>query len=194
MGKPIYINHPLEKKLNAPASDILEAVSNGFRSIMNVKGQLAELYLYHKLQDLEKAGIISNLRWIDKDDEPDFSFKYKGRTMSIECKNVRNEVYKRDHGDQYKKGWYKAETQKTRSGIDPSTGEQTRAYRVDRFDILAVCLFNQTEKWQYLFCPSRELLRHPKLPDRLATFQPVPPTQQGKWTENLEDALDRAAA
>lgn len=187
----IRINHPLEKQLNAPASDILDAISQGFRSVMNVKGQLAELYLYRKLLDLEKQAVIANLNWIDRDNEPDFSFEYKGRTITIECKNVRNEVYLRDRKGYWKKGWYKVETQKTRSGTDPSTGERTRPYRVDRFDILGVCLFNQSGQWEYLFCPSKDLLRHPSLPGCLATFQPVPPRPEGKWTEDLRAALDR---
>lgn len=186
----IYIRHPLETELKAPASDILEAISRGFRSVMNVKGQIAELYLYRKLQELEKQGIIANLDWRDVDDEPDFFLEYQGRRISIECKNVRNERYKSG----IYKGWFKAETQKTRSGTDPKTGKPTRAYSVDRFDILAVCLFNQTMEWRYLFCPSRDLRRHDELPDRLATFQPVPPTPQGNWTDDLRAALDRAIA
>ena len=194
MGNPMRIGHPLEDRLKAPASDILEAIHRAFRSVMNVKGQLAELYLYRKLQELEERGIISNLDWLDEDDKPDFFLEYKGKRLSIECKNVRDEIYKSDRKDQYKKGWYKVETQKTRSGRDPVTGEQTRAYRVNRFHILAACLFNQTGEWQYLFCASRDLLRHPKLPDRLATFQPVPPTPQESWTDDLQAVLDKAIA
>lgn len=155
---------------------------------MNVKGQLAELYLYHRLRELKLERIISDLDWRDVDDEPDYFLNYRGKILTIECKNVRNEIYRKgDHA-----GWYKAETQKTRSGRDPQTGEQTRAYRIDRFDILAACLFNQTNEWKYVFAISKDLQRHKNMSDRLATFQPVPPTPQGIWTDDLRKALDRA--
>jgi len=37
------MTHQLEKDFNAPAKDILDAISYGFRAQVDVKGKLAEL-------------------------------------------------------------------------------------------------------------------------------------------------------
>jgi len=95
------------------------------------KGKLAELYLNRALDGLQRQGSISGLIWSDKDGEPDFFLEYRGRCLSIQCKNVRS-------GEQYRtgnrKGQFKVELQKTRGGTDPKTGERTRYYQPDEFD------------------------------------------------------------
>ena len=191
MNNPMRINHPLEDSLNAPASDILEAVYHGFRAQVDVKGKLAELYLNRRLADLKESGTISNFDWNDKDDKPDFVIHYKGRSIRIECKNVRSgeksTLKKGKH-----KGWYKVEIQKTRGGKDPKTGIQTRGYSVDRFDILAACLFNQTGKWEYLFSVTKNLALRTDNPTLLQVFQAVPRMPQAKWTEDFLEVLKLA--
>jgi hypothetical protein len=186
VNKPRYIEHPLEDLLQAPASDILEAVHHGFRAQVDVKGKLAELYLARQLEMLQNQGKISGFTWNDKDDEPDFVVRYQGKALRFECKNVRSgkdQVYEQGEHE----GWYRVEIQKTRGGTDPRTGKQTRGYRFDRFEILAACLFNQTNKWDYLFTTSRNLARRHDNPDLLAVFQPVPPTPISGWTRDLRE-------
>ena len=182
------VGHPLEEQMNAPAWDILDAVANGFRAQIDVKGKLAELYVYKRLLMLAKRHRIANLTWLDSDGQPDFTLMYKERSFRIECKNVRGKdaLYKR--GDY--KGFPQVELQKTRTGIDPKTGSNTRGYNVSHFDVLAACLFNQTGRWEFLFIPSSALDRREDNQALLKIFQPVPKTPQGAWQEDIIPVLD----
>jgi len=181
------IAHPLEKELNASARDILDAIQSGFRARVDVKGKLAELHLYRSLRELETRGLISELQWSDKDGDPDFFLKWRNRRLSIQCKNVRS-------GDTYRtgarSGQFKVELQKTRGGLDPNTGEKTRYYRPDEFDIVAVCLFNQTGSWEFLYAAARELARHRKHRGRLEVFHPVPRHAAAPWQRDIRRVLD----
>jgi len=182
------IGHPLEEHLQASAWDILDAIANGFRAQIDVKGKLAELYLHRRLVALAQRAIISDLHWLDKDGEPDFTFIYKGRQFRIECKNVRGKT------SLYRRGAYagypQVELQKTRTGMDAKTGKNTRGYSPTHFDVLAACLFNQTGQWEFLFIPSSALQRRPGNPDLLEVFQPVPRTPQAPWTADILQALE----
>jgi transcriptional regulator with XRE-family HTH domain len=173
--------HPLELKLNASASDILSAIQRGFRAIIDTKGKLAEYFLYRELEGLQKQHIISDLVWSDADGKPDFSFKSHGKSLRLECKNIRSPDEKR------KNDGFRAELQKTRNSKD---GTPTRAYRVDQFDILSVCLFNRTRNWSYLHISVHNLARRKNSPDLLEIMQTVP---QGEpychWRHSLVDAL-----
>jgi len=172
--------HELEKVLNAPAKDIMEAILYGFRAQVDVKGKLAELYLFRHLKKLEKSGKISSLEWIDVDGRPDFSLVYKSKTYEIECKNVRNETYKRPTPA------YKVEIQKTRNSKD---GTNTRSYRVDYFDILAVCTFNQTGEWEFYFIKSSDLDTVENDHSLLKIMQRVPLKAEGPWKKDILDVL-----
>lgn len=182
------IGHPLEEQLKAPAWDILDAIANGFRAQIDVKGKLAELYVYRQLFELAGREVIFNLQWIDIDGEPDFLLTYKGRRFRVECKNVRG----RDAV--YRKGEYtgfpKVELQKTRTGIDPKTGKKTRGYNAAHFDVLAACLFNQTGQWEFLFIASSALNRRQDDPDLLEIFQPVPKTPREAWNSDIIPVLE----
>src|SRR5436309_1026714 len=134
--------HPLEQELNADAVDILSAIQKGFRAIIDVKGKLAEYFLEKELASLKRQGIISAYTWADKDGEPDFVVECQGRQLKIECKNIRSKEKFKNPAS------YKVELQKTRNSKD---GTNTRGYKRAEFDILAVCLFNHTKQWQYLF-------------------------------------------
>jgi len=142
------------------------------------------LHLYRLLQKYEKEGSISDVVWSDKDGEPDFFFIHAGHRLSVQCKNIRS-------GEQYKtgdkRGLFKVELQKTRGGIDARTGERTRCYRPDEFDVVAVCLFNQIGAWVFLFVLAKNLSRHRNQPDRLEVMHPVPPHASGSWKDNLSD-------
>ena len=58
------MQHDLEKLFNAPSEDIMDAIMNGFRAQVDVKGKLAELYLYKYLTKLEEKKIITDLVYI----------------------------------------------------------------------------------------------------------------------------------
>lgn len=177
--------HPVEQLLNAPAEDILSAIQHGFRAIVDVKGKLAEYYLYKKLTQLAEDRMLDSMRWQDKDGQPDFVVSAAGRELRVECKNVRSKQVSRDPLA------YKVELQKTRNSKD---GTPTRGYRGDEFDVLAVCLFNQTREWRYLYAAAPLLQRRPDMPGFLAVMQRVPPKPEGIWRPTIQDAIADAVA
>jgi hypothetical protein len=177
----IALAHELEDLLNAPASDIMEAILKGFRAQVDVKGKLAELYLYRYLEGLENQGTIQSLEWRDKDGHPDFAFESKGKSYQMECKNLRNEVYKKPEFS------YKVEIQRTRNSKD---GSNTRSYRADYFDILAVCTFNQTDKWDFMFIRADDLEIVKDNPELLKIMQRVPTKITNPWKKDLIDVLN----
>lgn len=174
--------HPVCAKLNASMSDILDAIGRGFRAQIDVKGKLAELYMSRRLEALKKKGAIADVVWRDADGEPDFLVTYRGKSITVECKNVRNEVYVRPAS-------FKVELQRTRNSLD---GTPTRGYRADEFDVLGVSLFNQTARWEYLYIATRHLERRQALPDLLVVMQRVPMTPSGKWATDPLRAFDDA--
>jgi hypothetical protein len=66
------IEHPLELKFNASAWDILSAIEQGFRAQVDVKGKLAEWFLYKQLMELKSRSVIEDVIWYDKDGRPNF--------------------------------------------------------------------------------------------------------------------------
>jgi hypothetical protein len=174
--------HPLEEKLNAPAEDIMDAVLNGFRAIVDVKGKLAELYMYRSLENLRRAGVVEAVKWHDQDGQADFEIVYRGHTYRLECKNIRSPKRPTD--------LTRVEMQKTRNARD---GTNTRGYRFGDFDLIGVCLFNRTGRWNFLYTTCQEM--EPRENDRscLKVMQAVPESPDARWTEDLKDALDKAA-
>jgi len=85
---------------------------------------------------------------------------------------------------------YVVEVQKTRGGVDLQTNEQTRPYRFDDFDILAVNMHPSTGDWnRFLFTPSRWLLPRSENAALISIFQPVPRTASDVWTDQLEECV-----
>ncbi len=177
------MRHPLEKKFNASASEILSAIERGFRAQVDVKGKLAEYFLHREIERLKSTGIVQHCDWQDKDGEPDFLVDYRNYTLRVECKNVRSGQLFRNPPA------YKVEIQKTRNAIG---GGPTRGYRVDEFDVLAACLFNHTGKWSYLYAATRFLRRREAEPKFLMIFQPVPQVVTHPWHDSLVGAMDEA--
>jgi len=186
-GQRNSIGHPLERSLNASARDVLDAINSGLRAQVDVKGKLAELYLFRALEALQKQGIISELRWSDADGEPDFFLYHKGRRLTVQCKNVRSGGQR---GKGTETGSFRVELQKTRGGIDSRTGEKTRLYRPDEFDVVAACLFNQKGVWEYVYAAAKDLARHRKQPDRLEVMHPICQPTAPPWHDNLLEVFE----
>ncbi len=181
-------SHPLEKRLNAPVTDILEAIEHGFRAQVDVRGKLAELYLHRHLERLRTEGRIVSLQWHDADGQPDFEIVMpEGRNLRVECKNLRSdENFRPERG-------CKVEIQKTRGGRDRQ-GRKTRGYLADHFDVLAVCTFNQTGEWKFRFIAARQLARREDDPQVLKVMQPVPLTGESRyWRDDFLAAVNDAA-
>jgi len=173
--------HPLETELNASAWDIMSAIRRGFRAMVDVKGKLAEYFVEQELAKLQRAGILSAYSWFDVDGKPDFELVYADRTLRMECKNLRSgEGFKRPEP-----AW-RVEIQRTRNSKD---GTPTRAYRCSEFEILAVCLFNQTKRWEFRYASTAKLARRPQSPDLLAIMQRVPQAVEEPWSLSLEHVL-----
>jgi hypothetical protein len=174
-------SHPLEEQLNADAADILSAIQNGFRAIIDVKGKLAEYFLERELARLRQHGIISDYHWSDKDGEPDFWIDHKGSRLKMECKNIRSkELFRLPPS-------YKVELQKTRNSKD---GTNTRGYKRNEFDILAACIFNHTKRWEYLFICTSKLAIRPTDGAFLKIMQPVPFSAASPWHSTLEAVIN----
>jgi len=161
-------SHPLERKFNAPAKDILEAIERGFRAQVDVKGKLAELYLYRHFERLRADGQIISIQWHDADGLPDFELLMQDRQkLRVECKNLRSgKNFSAQRG-------CKVEIQKTRGGLDKA-GRKTRGYLADYFDLLAACTFNLTGEWRFRFIAARRLARRDEDPKVLKVMQSVP--------------------
>ncbi|MBI3996702.1 MAG: hypothetical protein HY352_03495, partial [Candidatus Omnitrophica bacterium] len=119
----------------------------------------------------------------DRDGIPDFSIKFKGVELKMECKNIRSKELFRNPPA------YKVELQKTRNSKD---GSNTRGYRVAEFQILAACLFNHTKQWEYLFICTKNLKRRATAAEYLEIMQPVPLKPTPPWRTELVGALTEA--
>jgi transcriptional regulator with XRE-family HTH domain len=173
--------HPLETKLNATSDDILSAVHRGFRATIDVKGKLAEYFLFRELESLDREGRITDLVWFDTDGKPDFTFAFKSKLLRLECKNVRSPIASRKNDS------FRVELQKTRNSKD---GTPTRAYRIDQFDILSVCLFNRAGTWNYLHISSLRLARRKDAPELLEIMHEIPQVApMGHWKQNIFEVL-----
>lgn len=187
--------HKIEEIFRAPAADIMDAILHGFRAQVDVKGKLAELYLSRQLEDLQKRGDIDHYEWFDKDGVPDFHVFVGENRLVIECKNVRSPAVNRAGTSIFAR----VELQKTRNGVDVK-GQKTRGYPVEHFDILAVCLFNHTSRWEYVFIACQHLEQRPDSANFLKVFQAVPLSEeevkrlQKPWSYDLGSVVKQEIA
>jgi len=182
--------HPLEARWNTTAEDILEAISRGSDlTHRGIRGMLAEAsFASNVIEKLES--------WKDFTPPGDHTFDFlladSVGSVRIRVKNQRLEGGKPlVRRQKYFKPVYIVETQKTRSGQD-SSGEKTRPYRFGEFDILAVCLYPSTGRWDtFLYTVANWLLPHERNNAWIATFQPIPmpPEPNDVWTDDLEAAI-----
>jgi transcriptional regulator with XRE-family HTH domain len=164
--------------------DIIEAVAHGFRAQVDVKGKLAELFLHRQLVQLEAAGEIHDVQWLDEDGRPDFIVTYRGKPLVVECKNVRSPSGQRKSHEPIR-----VELQKTRN---PRDGSPTRGYALDHFEVLSACLFNRTGRWEYLHIAGRNLEARDGDSSLLKVMQVVPESPQGHWHGSVIEALEEA--
>lgn len=93
-------------------------------------------------------------------------------------------------------GAYVVETQRTRSGT--RGGAKTRPYRLDEFDVLAVCMQPLSGSWEdFVYCAVRDLVTRPAQPDLLEVLQPIRLPENGNqdatpWTREFRHVADRA--
>ncbi|MPY93112.1 MAG: hypothetical protein GEV08_08605 [Acidimicrobiia bacterium] len=166
--------HDLEALFDLDARAILDIVEANFRLGVAVRGGVAEHHLAAVLRD---DPAVSALRPIDVDGQPDFEVSLVGgRTLLVECKTASQK--------RYKGGDFKVEAQKTR---DSAAG---RKYTYDQFDVLAVCLFSATGRWEFRFRWAAELSPWSLDPGRLAPIQRIDPS----WPASLGDLVGEVEA
>lgn len=167
--------HDLEKLFGLSAHEVLDIISGRFRLLVATKGGVAEHHLEKALNADTK---VVSVEGIDEDGRPDFEVVLRPsrsvrETLLIECKNVGPEVYK--NGDP------KVEVQKTRSQKHDPAG---RLYKFDQFDLVAVCMFAITGRWEFKYCRADRLTPHKEHTDRIAATQRV----DDRWESDLLSA------
>jgi hypothetical protein len=163
--------HALEREFELSAGEILTLVSERCRLKVAVKGGVAERHLERYLKAVPA---VAEADAIDEDGEPDFSVRFRsGRRITIECKNVSPKTYA--------DGIPKVEVQKTRASQGDPAG---RLYRPSQFDVVAACMFAVTDRWEFRFCPSRDLTLSQEHPGRVAPLQRV----DERWSLQLAES------
>lgn len=186
--------HPLEQKLNAKAEIILEAIDRASAlTLRGIRGIIAEAAFKYNVIDKLPSG------WVDLSNAGNESYDYliqdkKGK-ICIQVKMQRLKNHKpmmACEGYRYlSPNKYVVETQKTRGGKHPKTGEDTRPYRFGEFDILAVSLQPSTNDWsKFIFTVANWLLPNPDNKKQLLKFQPVSAEESDDWTLSLNKAVE----
>ena len=188
--------HPLEKEFGAPAEVILEAISRSSDlTKRGVRGIIAEVTF--------KKGILDQLgTWqevpAEEDTAYDFLLSQGERRVSIQVKMQRKRKQRpmkaNDALRALSSEYFVVETQRTRGGRDPQTGEDTRPYRFGEFDILAVCMEPCTGDWNaFRYTVAKWLIPNPDSPRQILKFQPVALEPDEDWTDSLEECIEWAS-
>lgn len=184
--------HALETKLNIPAEAILEAIDRASDlTLRGVRGVIAEIAFKLNVADKLKG-------WESDELQGDFPYDFLLRDrlgavrVQVKMQRLKSGVpmmasqgYKRLPTDMYV-----VETQRTRGGKDPKTGEDTRPYRFGEFDVLAVSMHPSTRKWSsFMYTVAEWLLPRPENKALMLKFQPVARTPAGAWTDSVETCI-----
>lgn len=185
--------HPIEADLNTEAEIILEAFARNktgltFRMMRGVIAQAAfEIEVIQNLADWEDITPTGDLSY-------DFMLAGISGAVKIQVKLQRskefrpmyaNEAYRR-----FSKNMYVVETQKTRGGTNLLTGESTRSYRFNEFDILAVAMQPSTLNWGlYMYTVGNWLIPDGRDRSKILKFQPVSMTPNDDWTDDFETCV-----
>ena len=182
--------HEFERIIGAPAEMILEAVHRAPELTRRMlRGVIADAAFRTFV-----VPVVQTQGWRDVTPEGNFAYDYLMEDalgqVSVQVKLQRSAKGAPVIKSGLKYGFgaevFTTETQKTRTGKDGD--EQTRPYRYDEFDILAVSMQPSTARWdRYLYIPGRWLLAGKK-PDEMATIQPVAKEPNDYWTDDFATA------
>jgi hypothetical protein len=173
--------HQLESRIGLPAELILEAIERADPLVLRgIRGVVAELafgeFALPKLTGWEHREVAAGAPF-------DFEVHDPIGSLRIQVKLQRSE----GGGPRiYKSGLHCVETQKTRKGVDPETGADTRPYRFGEFDLLAVCMQPSTGQWDsFVYTVERWLTPKKGSQTQLASFQHVSPQPNDDWTDDF---------
>jgi hypothetical protein len=187
--------HPIEAALNTRAEVILDAIHRASDlTLRGIRGIIAECSF--------ALDVVKNLQgWEDVtpmgDHSYDFLLKDAAGQVRVQVKMQRQEKLVPKIVRPQSKAWdflpgamYVVETQRTRGGKNPQTGEKTRPYVFGQFDILAVSLHPSTKEWnRFLYTVASWLLPTRDNPNWLQVLQPVPQNPDEYWTDDFLEAV-----
>lgn len=181
--------HPLEERWNTTAEAILDAIDQSADLTQRgIRGVLAEAtfrttVLPKRLASWKQLPVVG--------DQPfDLLLDDGAGPVRVQVKLQRRESgapkYHRKSAVHFV-----VETQRTRGGRRRDQ-EASRPYRVDEFDVLAVCLHPSTGSWtEFFYCATRDLLVRPMEPNLLAVMQPFPVAGSDAWSTDFGNAVKR---
>lgn len=186
-----HLIHEFEEVIGAPAEMILEAVHRAPELTRRMlRGVIADAaFRQFVVLSLAESG------WRDMTPVGNFAYDYKlddgAGPLTVQVKLQRSAlgapVVRRGKRFGFGDSVHIVETQKTRTGTD-GDANQTRPYRYDEFDILAVSMQPSTAKWdRFLYTLGRWLLPGQN-PGEMATLQPVAMGLNEFWTDDFRTA------
>jgi len=141
--------HPLESEWNASAEVILEAISRASDLVQRgVRGVIAEAAF-----EVNVVGSLGHWKIVPSRQERPYDFLVEDSVgqIRVQVKMQRQKAHRpmlaREGLQRLPADMFVVETQRTRGGRDPRTGQKTRPYRFGEFDILAVSLYPSTRRW-----------------------------------------------
>ena len=186
--------HPLEERLNTETEIILEAIARDdtgltFRMMRGVIAEAAfEIEVVKRLEGWNNTTPDGDLAY-------DFRLEDDQGPVRIQIKLQRSKAgkpMKANQGYRYLSSeMYVVETQRTRGGKDPITGEDTRPYRFGEFDILVVAMQPSTNEWnKFMYTVANWLMPRPGEEAKLLKFQPVAIQPNDDWTDDFEQCVN----
>lgn len=184
--------HPLEQEWNVPAEVILGAIARASdltrRGLRGIIAEAAfEQHVLAQLTGWQTMALVGDYPYdfILDDGHGQVRIQVKMQRLKNQRPMQASEGYRH-----LPEAMFVVETQRTRRGTDPQTGEDTRPYRFSEFDILAVSLHPATADWTaFRYTVARWLLPRPENSNLLLKFQPVPQQVNTDWTDDLETCI-----
>ena len=185
--------HMIEQRFNAPAEIILEAIARSpDLTVRGIRGVIADAAFGQYV-----VPVMIECGWTDVTPPGNHSYDYKLRdavgAVTVQVKMQRQ----KDHRPMLASEGYRSlssdmyvvETQRTRGGKDPTSGEDTRPYRYGEFDILAVSMHPSTNRWEDFLYTVTDWLLPGSISNRILKFQPVSKTVNDDWTTDFEEVM-----
>ncbi len=189
--------HALEVRLGASAEVILEAIDRSSDlTLRGVRGVIAEAaFKEHVVIPLLARGWREEA--VTGDSAFDFHLVSGETSVTIQVKMQRQKKQRPMEAREASRrlfpdasGMWVVETQRTRGGKD-GDGLDTRPYRFEAFDILAVAMHPSSGDWStFRYTLGRWLIPSPADSSRIFKYQPVSPLPNEDWTDNLPEAID----
>lgn len=166
--------HALAGEFDLPEKKVLDLIAERRMLKMAVRGSVAEEHLVNTLRAVSG---VKDCRRIDDEHGPDVALSFRGKAITVECKNssrVRTKM-----------GYEKIDFQRTRAAkSDPCS----RYYKPSEFDIVAACIHAVTARWDFKYAATVDLDPHKSCPGRLSNNVQL----DHRWMEDPSVALLRA--